>query len=234
MVSKAILAGIILIFIVVAVIAAIIYSLSKASSPTNPVNSTPPITITPQNTTPKNGQTSIQCPPINSSGGTGASFLSKAQAESLFGSSPYVDYCPYIISQQNMSQYLHLTLTNDTSRFENNISIGWYVGYNVYSSTNQSEPVLNAAEAVFKTPQAGKLYESNIARLTDNGTKALPQGTILNATLDNMTYTYSQNNIGFNATEIVGFKNNQITTMVILGKVVNQTELASAVAGDMS
>ncbi len=162
-------------------------------------------------------------------GGPGSSYLSKTEAQSLFGQGTYTSTGD--ANSTSLGQLVSTNVsTNDTTAFlYGNVTAYWQVMYNMSGAKmaiNGSEISPFAVEQVFETPVPRLIYAK---MLGSSGSF-----NVTNSTTDGATYSYSQQGITMNGTTfLVAYKSNEVSLVYVLGKQINAQSLASAVAGDM-
>ena len=164
---------------------------------------------------------------VNTGGGAGQSYMSSSEASGLFGSSGTYCATGEITGKANIAQYITSYGSNgikwSNSSSSNNVTAAWLLNY----TTNNTRTVNGKTivrELVFQSPQAKQLYENDIKNLT---------GLTINSSVGGMTYSYINSTQYFSVESLIGYKNNELVSVSVVGQGNNIQQVASITSGDM-
>jgi hypothetical protein len=224
--------------LVIAVIAVLIYASSVGSPVRSQTNSSIGTNI---------GSNTSQALPGTYSqagtgigGGTGQSYMSQIQMQEVIGPGGV-----YNASGNTNSALLgnYISSTNTTGFFYGNVTAVWiatdYINSSAAYSNLSAQPsnatrqqtVSGILDVAYQSPKPLYLYTVLIRNETSYASANAMM--VRNATLGGMTYTELRLPGASETTSLIGYKNNEVSTVLVVGKAVNATALASTVAGDM-
>lgn len=165
--------------------------------------------------------TTISTNSYSSVGGHGQSFMNISEAASFIG--PGGQYNATNTTDPDLiSTYIEEYAPGYTHAY--NITAIYASSY-ILNSSNPSSPSL--VDIAFQTTNATGLYRQML-NYTNSSI------TVLNGSVNGMTYSYLVGSGGqLNFSSLLGWKDNEVTTLTLTGTKVNVTKLAATTASDM-